>query len=164
MPNPVSEITTATGDLPTIWFEDFEVGHVFDLGSVTAETEEIIEFARRYDPQWYHLDEAKAKQSQWGGLIASGMWTVSAAMRLYVDGLLAKAAPDASPGMEETRWLKAVYAGDVLHLTITVLETSPSSRGEGLGTVRLQWVATRDETPVLRMIGRGWFHRRPTAD
>ena len=89
---------TATGAAPSIWFDDLEVGEVFDLGTVVAEREEVIEFARRYDPQWYHVNEAAAKSSSWGQLIASGWWTGSAMMRLYVDGFLSKIAPDASPG------------------------------------------------------------------
>lgn len=155
-------IVTATGAVPSIWFEDLTPGLQIDLGSVVAERAELVEFASRYDPQWYHIDETAAKASAWGGLIASGFWTASAMMRLYVDALLSKAAPDTSPGMEELRWLAAVYEGDRLDVTLSVLEASPSSRGAHLGTVRLQWVARRGDTPVLRMVGRGWFHRRPT--
>ncbi len=158
-----SDIRSATGAVPTMWFEDFVPGDVHDLGTVVAEHDEVVDFAKRYDPQWYHLDEEAAKASQWGGLIASGWWTGAAIMRQYVKHILSKAAPDASPGMEGMRWLKAVYVGDTLHVELKVLETLPSSRGDHLGTVRIEWTVTRDDVPVATMIGRGWFHRRPIA-
>ena len=105
---------TATQAEPTIWFDDLEVDQTFDLGSVVAEHDDVIEFAKRFDPQWYHVDEAAAQSSHWGQITASGWWTASSMMRLYVDGFLSKIAPDASPGMENVRWHKAVYVGDEL--------------------------------------------------
>lgn len=158
-----SEIRTATGGVPTMWFEDFIPGDVHDLGTVVVDRDEAVDFARRYDPQWYHLDEEAAKASSWGGLIVSGWWTGSTIMRHYVDHILSKAAPDASPGLEGVRWLRAVYVGDTLDIRLKVLETLPSSRGDHLGTVRLEWIVTRADEPVASMIGRGWFHRRPAS-
>lgn len=145
---------------PELFFEDLAVGRVFDLGRVTVDEAEMLAFARRYDPQWYHVDRAQAEASDWGGLIASGFFTASLLMRLYVDNLLARAAAETSPGMDELRWLAAVRAGDVLHAEVTVEDAAPSSRSPGLGTVTLRWVMSRDGTPVLRMHGRGWFRRR----
>ncbi|MFJ2031985.1 MaoC/PaaZ C-terminal domain-containing protein [Streptosporangium sp. NPDC087985] len=151
-----------TGGTPNLWFEDLERGQVYPLGSVTAERDEMLAFARRYDPQWIHLDEEKMRASSWGGLIAPGMWTAAAVMRLYVDSFLSRAAPDSSPGMEELRWLAPVYPGDRLDAFLTVLETRPSSRGDHLGTVRLQVIANKGSDPVIRMTSRGWFYRRPS--
>jgi acyl dehydratase len=146
---------------PELWFEDLTPGREFDLGEVTVDAEEMLSFARRYDPQWYHVDPDRAAASAWGGLIASGWLTAALCMRLYVDHLLARAAADASPGLDELRWLAPVRGGDVLAARVTVEDAGPSSRSPDLGTVTLRWEMTRDDVPVLRMRGRGWFHRRP---
>lgn len=145
---------------PEIWFEDFTVGRVFDLGSTTVDETEMLAFARRFDPQWYHLDEERATASSWGGVIASGWFTVGLCMRLYVDNLIGRAAADTSPGMDELRWLAPVRAGDRLHVQVTVEDAQPSSRSPELGTVTLRWEVSRDGRPVMRMRGRGWFRRR----
>ena len=154
---------TATLQQPTIWFDDIEVGQVFDLGTVVAEHDEVIEFAKRYDPQWYHVNEQAAKESGWGSIIASGWWTGSAMMRLYVDGFLSKIAPDASPGLENVRWRKAVYIGDELTARITVVDKKDSSRGDHLGTLTINWEVLRGDDIVMSMVGRGWFHKRPAG-
>jgi acyl dehydratase len=150
-------------EAPEIFFEDFAVGREFDLGTVGIDEHEMVEFARRFDPQWYHVDPARAAASPWGGLIASGWFTASLCMRAYVDHLISRAAADTSPGLDELRWLAAVRAGDVLSIAVTVEDAQPSSRSADLGTVTLRWLMTRDGTPVLRMRGRGWFRRREAA-
>lgn len=152
---------SATLEEPELWFEDFEVGQVFELGEIVAEHDEIIEFARRFDPQWYHVDEQAANDSSWGGLIASGWWTGAGMMRVYVDNFLSKTAPDASPGMENVRWHRAVYAGDRLAVRLTVTDKKDSSRGPHLGTLYLHWEALRGDELVMSFSGRGWFYRRP---
>jgi acyl dehydratase len=154
---------TATSGEPEIWFEDFVVGRVFDLGAVTVDPAEMLDFARRYDPQWYHVDEDRAAASEWGGLIASGWLTASLCMRLYVTGLIGRAAAEASPGLDELRWLAPVRGGDLLSARVTVENAGPSSRSPDLGTVTLRWEMGRGEVAVLRMRGRGWFRRRPRA-
>jgi len=141
-------------------FEDFSIGAVLDLGGTTVDGPEMLEFARRYDPQWYHVDPERAAASPWGGIIASGFFTASLCMRLYVDNLISRAAADTSPGLDEVRWLAPVRAGDRLTLQVTVEDARPSSRSGDLGTVHLFWLMSRDGTPVLRMRGRGWFRRR----
>jgi acyl dehydratase len=146
-----------------LFFEDFAVGRVFDLGSTRIDEAEMLAFARRFDPQWYHVDAERAAESAWGGLIASGWFTAGLVMRLYVDNLIARAAAEASPGLEELRWLAPVRAGDELSVEATVEDARPSSRSPEIGTVHLRWVASRDGTPVLRMRGRGWFRRRVPA-
>lgn len=153
---------TATHEEPTIWVDDIQIGDVFDLGTVVADPEEILEFAKRFDPQWYHVDPELAKESSWGGLIASGWWTGSSMMGLYARNFLSKIAPDASPGVESLRWRKAVYPGDVLALHITCTEKKPSSRGPHLATLTFDWELKRGDDVVATMSGRGWFHKRPT--
>ncbi|MBA2554166.1 MAG: acyl dehydratase [Geodermatophilaceae bacterium] len=149
----------------TIYFEDLTPGRSFDLGMVRIDEAEMLEFAGRFDPQWYHVDRERAETSSWGGLIASGWFTASLCMRIYVDEVLSQAAADTSPGLEELRWLAAVRAGDTLRGVLTVIDALESSRGPDLGTAVLRWEMIRvDPKPdqvVLRMQGRGWFHRRP---
>jgi len=148
-----------------LYFEDLTPGRSFDLGSVAIDEAEMLEFARRFDPQWYHVDRERATASTWGGLIASGWFTASLCMRIYVDEVLSQAAADTSPGLEELRWLAAVRAGDTLRGVLTVVDALDSSRGPDLGTAVLRWEMIRDDPipdqVVLRMQGRGWFHRRP---
>ena len=151
---------TATLEEPSIWFDDIEIGQVFELGTVVAEPDDVLEFANRFDPQWYHVNEEAARNSSWGQIIASGWWTGSSMMRLYVDGFLSKIAPDASPGMENVRWRKAVYLGDVLQGRITVVDKKDSSRGPHLGTLTLNWEVLRGDEIVMDFVGRGWFHKR----
>lgn len=149
----------------TLYFEDLVPGRTFDLGAVTIEETEMVAFAERFDPQWYHVDRDRAEASSWGGLIASGWFTASLCMRIYVDQVLSQAAADTSPGLSELRWLAAVRAGDELRGVLTVVQAGDSSRGRELGTAELRWEMLRDaplpDQVVLRMQGRGWFHRRP---
>src|SRR6188472_4405680 len=119
------------------YFEDFEPGEVLELGSRTVTEDEIIEFARQFDPQPFHLDPEAAADSVFGGLIASGWHTGAMWMRLYVDNMLGSASAQGSPGVEELRWLAPVRPGDTLHGRLTVLETTASERRPDRGTVRI---------------------------
>lgn len=148
---------------PTLYFEDFHPGRVFDLGVTTIDEQQMLDFATAFDPQWYHVDRERATASSWGGLIASGWFTASLCMRRYVDEVLSRAAADTSPGMEELRWFAPVRAGDRLRIVLTVLDALDSSRGPQLGTVVLRWEildADDDSRVLMRMQGRGWFRRR----
>lgn len=113
------------------------------------------------------MDERLAETSEYGGLIASGFFTVSLFMRAYVDGLLSRAAAAASPGLEELRWLAPVYAGDRLAVTLAVMAQDPSRTKPDCGTVTLRGTmtraATRQPQEVLRTQFRGWFFRRGGA-
>jgi acyl dehydratase len=144
-----------------LYFEDFELGMVFDLGERTLAKEDIVAFAREYDPQPFHVDEEAARESAFGGLIASGWHTGSVFMRLYADALLSRAAAMGSPGVEELRWLKPVRPGDTLTARVTVLDTAPSTRNPKRGTVHLfsEVENQRGET-VMTMKARGLFARR----
>jgi len=145
---------------PTLYFEDLTPGRTFELGTLVVEEAEMVAFAERFDPQWYHVDRARAEASRWGRLIASGFFTVSALMRMYVDNVLAHAAADTSPGMDTLRWFAPVSAGDELTAVLTVTDAQPSTRSSELGTVFLQWQMHRGAQLVLQMNGRGWFVRR----
>ena len=143
------------------WFEDFPVGMAVEIAGPTLTRESILEYARRYDPQPFHVDEEAAKQSVYGGLIASGWHTVSLAMRMICDAYLLDAASLGSPGVNEVRWLKPVRPGDSIRLRMTVLEARPSASKPDRGTVLHRWeVFNQKDELVLKMEGYGMFRRR----
>lgn len=147
------------------YFEDVHVGDTATLGSHTITREEIIAFARQFDPQPFHLDEAQARASIYGGLIASGWHTASLMMRLIVDGWANDMAGMGSPGIDELRWLLPVRPGDTLTASITVLEVKPSTRRPDRGTTRsLCELHNQEGQLVLRAIGINMIRRRPTAE
>ena len=118
------------------FFEDYEEGKVLQLGPIKVEQEEVIEFARRYDPQFFHTDPERGQKSIYGRLIASGWHTACLAMRLLVEGYLSSSSSIGSPGINELRWLQPVFPGDLLRVRLTVLETriSHSSPERGIVT------------------------------
>ena len=147
--------------MPELYFEDFEPGRVYELGSHTVTEEEIVSFARAWDPQPFHVDPVAAASSPFGGLIASGWHTGSLWMRLYVDSMLGSAAAMGSPGIEELRWLAPVRPGDTLTARLVVLETTPSERHPGRGTLRSRGeMVNQDGVTVMSMLSRGHFARR----
>src|SRR5690349_12743618 len=103
------------------YFEDFPEGYTVELGTFTLSPEDIIEFARKYDPQPMHTDPHAARASIYGGLIASGWQTATSYMRLLVDAVIQDTDSKGSPGIENLRWLKPVRPGDTLHGRFTVL-------------------------------------------
>jgi len=117
------------------YFEDYVEGDVHDCGSITIEADEILAFAQRYDPQDFHADPEAAKQTIFGGLIASGWQTAGLMMRLYVEHYLTHVASLASPGLDELRWLKPVRPGDRLSVRVTVLKATPSRSKPDRGAV-----------------------------
>jgi acyl dehydratase len=150
----------------SIYWEDLQPGTVRELGTTSVSAEEIKEFAAKYDPQPFHLDEEAAKESLFGGLVASGWQTAGLAMRLTVDNMLRHAASKGSPGLESLKWLKPVYPGDLLRLRHTILESRPLKSRPDTGLVRSRWeMFNQDGDKVLEMEGYGMFGRRqPAAD
>ena len=122
---------SGTGKPAELFYDDLAPGEVFDLGVSLVDKAEMLGFARRFDPQWYHVDEALAAESAYGAPIASGFFTVSLFMRAYVDHVLARAAAAASPGLEELRWTAPVYAGDRLASRLAVVDRAPSRAQPG---------------------------------
>ncbi|MFL5703122.1 MAG: MaoC family dehydratase [Ktedonobacteraceae bacterium] len=144
------------------YFEDFQVGDIFDLGSTTVTEEEIISFARQFDPQPFHTDPVLARDSIFGGLVASGWHTTAMFMRLFFDGLLHETASIASPGVDDVRWLKPVRPGDVLRARFTVIESTPSKSKASLGIVRSKCeVFNQADELVMSLAGVHFFGRRP---
>jgi acyl dehydratase len=107
-------------------FEDYPAGAIVEYGPIAVNEAEIVEFARRYDPQFIHVDAEAARQGPYGGLIASGWHTGSLMMRLLVDHFLGTPASLGSPGLAEIRWLAPVRPGDRLSVRVTILEARRS--------------------------------------
>ncbi len=144
------------------FLEDFAPGQEFDLGNCTVTREQIVAFASEFDPQAFHIDEDAARDTIYGGLIASGWHTVALYMRLLVDGLLHDVASLGSPGIDELRWRHPVRPGDVLHGRMTVTEVVPSRSKPDRGIVRCSYeMRNQDGVVVLTMTGMGMFKRRP---
>ena len=134
------------------YFEDYPPGAVYEYGETQVSAEEIVEFARRYDPQDMHVDAEAAARGRFGGLVASGWHTAAVTMRLVVDNFLPKAASLASPGIDELRWLHPVRPEDGLRIRVSVLEATPSRSKPDRGTVRtLVEVLNQDGTVVMSM-------------
>ena len=146
------------------YLEDFKVGETLELGSCHVSREEILEFARRYDPQPFHVDEAAARQSIYGGLIASGWHTTAMLMRLLVDSMVG-AISMGSPGADEIRWLKPVRPGDTLTARAVILDVVPSRSKPDRGHMRAaSEVFNQKGEKVMTMISRGIYARRPATD
>ncbi len=118
------------------YFEDYVAGLAHEFGPIVVEQAEIIEFARKYDPQIFHTDPEAAKQSIYGGLIASGWHTAALMMRICVENYLSSVASLGSPGIDELKWLKPVRPGDTLALRVTVLEAKRSRSKPDRGIVQ----------------------------
>jgi len=147
-----------------LYWEDFSVGEVRDLGQITPTREDIIAFASQFDPQPFHLDEEGGKASIFGGLCASGWHTCAMAMRLMVTNFLHETASLGSPGLEHIKWTKPVYPNDTLRLQTTVLETKPMGRRPDVGMTRNLWeLFNQHGEKVLQMEGWGMFRRRHPA-
>ena len=147
--------------MPDLHFEDFEPGQVYELGTRLVTEREIVAFGREWDPQPFHVDPEAAKESVFGGLIASGWQTGAMWMRMYVDTMLGSGA-HGSPGIEELRWLAPVRPGDTLSGRLTVLEATPSGTKPDRGTIRIRGeMVNQDGVTVMSMTSRGHFGRRP---
>ncbi len=118
------------------YFEDYVPGSVFEYGSIAVTEDEILDFAKRFDPQSIHTDPHAAKEGPFGGLIASGWHTAAIMMRLFVQHYLSHVASMASPGIDELRWLLPVRPGDSLSIKVSVLEANRSRSKPDRGLVR----------------------------
>jgi acyl dehydratase len=148
--------------MSTLYFEDFTVGSKRDLGSHLVTEDEILTFARQYDPQPFHIDKEAAQNSIYKGLISSGWMTCSIMMRLLVDNMPSNTASMGSPGVDEIRWLKPVYAGDTLSVLLLVLDARASASKPDRGVVHTQWEATNQRGELVCTVkGMGMYGRRP---
>ena len=144
-------------------FEDFTAGRVFELGTAVVDREEMLAFARRFDPQPFHVDDEAAKTSWFGALAASGWFTAGLWMRLYVDEVLNKATSLGSPGGEELSWPAPVFAGDELRASMEVVEARRSRSRPSLGLVKLRARMHRGDVLVYHSTFTGMFGTREQA-
>lgn len=144
------------------YFEDLKVGTKTSFGHYEVTREEVIEFASKYDPQPFHLDDEAAAKTHFGRLSASGWHTCAMTMRMMVDQFSKeKAASLGSPGIDELRWLKPVYPGDTLRVEAELLEKRQSKSKPSMGlTKSRQTVFNQHDEPVLTMISNGMIQVR----
>ena len=145
----------------TRYWEDFKVGEVEQIGGKQVDRDELVEFAKQFDPQPFHVDEAAAKPSIYGGLIASGWHTCALVMRMMCDAYLSQSASVGSPGIDNLKWLKPVRPGDTISARRTTLETRASKSKPDIGIVNNLWeVFNQNGELVMSMQGYGMFRRR----
>ena len=141
-----------------LYFEDFPVGHIMTHQGPTLTEQAIIEFARQYDPQPFHIDKAAAEQSIYGGIIASGWHTMVTTMRMMCDCYLLDAASLGSPGVDEVRWRLPVRPGDTLSLKIAVVEARRSRSKPDRGVVHYEAdILNQNDEVVMTFKGMGMF-------
>jgi acyl dehydratase len=146
------------------YFEDLTLGEVREFGSHTVTKQEIIDFAKQYDPQPFHIDEEAAKNSMYGGLIASGWHTAGLMMRMLVDNILLEqnVAGLGSPGFDDLKWLKPVRPGDTLSVRSECIEKRESRSRPDIGSAKFQTeVLNQDGDVVLSYTAIGLYKRRP---
>lgn len=147
------------------YLEDHQVGQRASFGSYQVTREEVIDFASKYDPQPFHLDDAAAAQTHFKRLAASGWHTCAMTMRMLVDSSAGhKSAALGSPGLDELRWVKPVYPGDTLRVESEVIEVRPSQSRPELGSVKSKvTVFNQHDEPVMTMTSIVLMGRRPAA-
>ena len=151
-----------TAAVDSRYFEDYLVGSVHEYGSITVEEDEVTAFAKRFDPQPFHTSPESAKDTIYGGLIASGWHTAGLMMRLFADHFLSKVASLGSPGIDELRWKKPVRPGDELSIRVTVLEKRRSRTKPDRGIVHsLIEVMDQNNDVVMSMKAVNIFLCRP---
>jgi len=121
-----------------VYLEDFEIGNCMEYGHYEVTKEEIIEFASRYDPQPFHLSEEGGKATHFGGLCASGWHTCAMVMSMTVANMAEGSQSLGSPGIDELRWKKPVYPGDVLRVKSTIAGKRNSQSRPDMGTLFLE--------------------------
>jgi acyl dehydratase len=146
----------------TKYLEDFDPGQIFRTRGMSMDESEIMDFARKYDPQPIHTDREAAAEGPFEGLIASGWHTGSMVFRLWVDlGFMEKSSLG-GPGIENLRWLVPVRPGDTLHTEVEIIEARPSKSKPDRGILRYitRGINQRGET-VITMDSASFLKRRP---
>lgn len=145
-----------------VYFEDLVAGFRFTTGGVTLTESEIIDFALKYDPQFFHLDREAAAASAFGGLVASGMQVLALSFRLAIDsGMLQHNL--GGNAADDVRWRKPVVAGDTIRVAGEVLEARPLESRPDRGVVRIRYATTNQRgDAVLEFILVHFVSRRPT--
>ena len=144
-----------------IYFEDLEIGQKIKLGSINVSKKEIISFAKKFDPQPFHMNETKAKESIFGGLCASGWHTCSLFMRILYDGFLINSAALGSPGMDEIRWLRPLRPGETITGIGEVIKKTPSKSKPKIGSLIINYkVFNKNNELIMTLIGISIFKKK----
>lgn len=145
-----------------VYFEDLQVGQIAAFGRYEVTREEVIQFASAYDPQPFHLSDEAAAQTHFGRISASGWHTCAMTMRMLVDNITARRqAGLGSPGLDELRWLKPVYPGDVLRVETELLSKRQSHSRPEMGSFQsLVKVYNQDDVAVMTMQSIGLIRVR----
>jgi acyl dehydratase len=146
-----------------IYFEDLEIGAETYFGSYEVTREEVIEFARKYDPQPFHLSDEEAAKTHFGRLAASGWHTCAMTMAVIARHVVEEEqAGLGSPGIDELRWRRPVYPGDTLHVRSTIVDKTPSRSKPEMGSFRSEMTVTnQDDQPVMTFTSIVLIRRRP---
>ena len=132
-----------------MYFDDLPKGYIYETGSRTLSEADIIGFARQYDPQYFHLDAEAAKQSPYGGLIASGFQTLLTAFNLNLEANIWNEASMGSPGMQELRWIRPVRPGDTLRVRVEITRPRPSETRPDRGRTGFHHVVLNQNDEVV---------------
>jgi acyl dehydratase len=138
--------------MTALYFEDFAVGQTYGSPRRRIEAERIKSFAGEFDPQPFHLDEATARETFFGGLAASGWHTAALTMRLLVDSALTPAGGLIGAGADELRWPLPVRPGDELWLESEVLEVRPSKSRADIGLVKVRTTTYNQENQPVQVL------------
>jgi acyl dehydratase len=145
------------------YLEDFSVGQVFNSGRLRVDKDQIIAYAKQFDPQPFHLDEVAAQKSPFRGLAASGWHTAGMTMRLMVDGEFKPAGGILGVGFDDLSWPRPVRPGDELHTTSEILEVRPSKSRPDRGLLRVKTTTfNQNDEPVMFFTGNLLVPRRPS--
>ena len=158
--NMKAEPTNAAGEA-LLYLEDLKTGIFGEFGALTLNKDEMISFSRQYDPQAFHVDEKAAKDSIYGGIIASGLHTLSVLWRQLCDGFALKVSGQGSPGMSSIRWLHPVRPGDTLRTRLEIQKIAPPSNMPGVGRVTLKClILNQTDKKVLSVSATGLVQSR----
>ena len=145
------------------YFEDFAVGQIFNSGRLRLDADQIKTFARQFDPQPFHLDEAAAEKSVFRGLAASGWHTAALTMRLMADGEFKPAGGIIGVGFDELSWTRPVRPGDELYVKNEILEIRPSKSRPDRGLIRVRTITyNQNDEAVQSFVGNLIVPRRPS--
>jgi acyl dehydratase len=145
-----------------LYFEDFNPGDRFESARLLVSEALIVEFGRFYDPQVFHTDPQAARETIYGGLIASGLQTMALAFKLFLETGTLAGSSLGSPGLDEIRWKAPVRPGDTLHVVADVLDVRASTSKPDRGIVRIRYAALNQRGEVvMTLIGHQLLRRRP---
>jgi acyl dehydratase len=141
-----------------LYFEDFKIGDIIKLGEYSVTEQAIIDFAKEFDPQYFHIDPVAAKKSGFKGLVSSGWMTASICMRLMCDAFILNTVNLGSPGSESMSWPNPVRPGDTLSGTVEVIESLKSSKGKPQGRVKYDVkIYNQNKQIVMTLITTGIY-------